>query len=651
MREKYSNNIDFIFWNGIFIKIKEEKIITPEELNKIRELIKVRDRDSFSIVHYAIRDKNNEVFDYFMKFFGAEVNDLMDDLMDVLMGTATSDKNNKVTSDASLTDLQNAVIQGNIEMVELLLEHYPKIFDVEGTNVKKVLDLALIHKKNEIHSIISSFVEEQHNKFLDGLFDQVNAGKFIPPENIVIVKEFIRVRDNYVLDKLFYAIKNNQLAVVRLFLDEERIKSFIGKKYSDNFSSILHIALNNNPYNPELVRFLFSISPINLLQQEDKNKCTVLHLAAFHHDIDIIKLLIVKLPDLITKQDIKNETFLYYLIRNEQIDLVKTFQKIFSIEEIKNHQTLFYTKNNTGNTFLQFVLDSLVDHKIKFEVLEFLFSIKEIRSNTELICSQNNGDHMLAMHNHTSLVHTILHQAVIKGNFAAVKIILENSSAELLAVKDNTGKTALDHAIMADSLDMVKLFAKEIKTDLVDMQDNDSIRLLDRAFTTNRKEALKFLFNDERLNPLSNAKSESIKKGERIGIFNLKDYLGYTILHHAIMATNLQMVELLLEHASRFVLDQTDEQGRTILHLAAEVSDKNPKIAELLLDNVTRELIAMQDKQGKSFTDIVKSLDIDPIVQVSLIDRANILLQQQEASHAGRLAAERNDGQSSGHNR
>ncbi|KAI5797277.1 ankyrin repeat-containing domain protein, partial [Pyronema domesticum] len=62
---------------------------------------------------------------------------------------------------------------------------------------------------------------------------------------------------------------------------------------------------------------------------------------------------------------------------------------------------------------------------------------------------------------------------------------------------------------------------------------------------------------------------------------NLQDDLGYTVLHHAVMSGDIEIIKLLLK---RGVLDinETDDKGRTLLSHAVEHT--SAKLVKMLLE-------------------------------------------------------------------
>jgi ankyrin repeat protein len=444
------------------------------------------------------------------------------------------------------------------------------------------------------------------NQDVDGLFERANRGEKIAADDIIKVKELITHKDPHVLQKIVNAVFHKQLNVVKIFLDEEGIKSFIGKKYGQNNSSILGLAIDSYNYNKDLFKFLLSISPEELLQQVDHNKRTSLHLAAYFHDIDAMSFLIAKVPDLIAKQDKENETFLHHILENEPDNLVDIFRNIFTIDAVRNHQTLFDAKNNKGNTFLQFMLDGLSFSKNKLEVLEFLFSIEEIKGNKELICSKNTGGLFKLIGDG----YTILHLAVIGGNLPVLRLLLEKAPLELLSIQDKEGKTAFE---------LKNIAGQTILHVAVMARDSDAIK--------------------------------SILNTDISNLIEAKENQGQTSLDYAVLVGDLDVLKLIFDKSQPDLLCNKDSNGRTSLHHA--VKEGKLDIVRFALENAPQELFAIKDNAGKT------ALDLAPVgskIHELLLEKVNLINQarnpqQQESSHAGRLAAERNDGQSSGHNR
>jgi ankyrin repeat protein len=293
---------------------------------------------------------------------------------------------------------------------------------------------------------------------LDELFSRVGRQELIEPEYIEIVKNLIKNKDIYILHKINIAVEHNLLEVVRLFLAKEEMKSFIGKKFSDdNDYSILHVAFNIMHYNSEMVKFLIEISPIELLKQVDKFELTVLHEAANRLHIDAMRFLITELPVLIKNRDDENRTFLHYVLYNiHQDNLVDVLKFLFSIEEIRSNTELICAQDDKGNTILHLaVIDRDKYSEMQLEVLKFLFSIEEIRNNTKLICAQN------------IFGYTILHLAVIVENEAVIKLLIEQAPQDLFVIKDNTGKTALDLAAVGSQM-------HELLSGTVDLMNQDN---------------------------------------------------------------------------------------------------------------------------------------------------------------------------------
>ena len=177
-----------------------------------------------------------------------------------------------------------------------------------------------------------------------------------------------------------------------------------------------------------------------------------------------------------------------------------------------------------------------------------------------------------------------------------LKTIPERDKLTLLKEKDNRGNTALHYAAKAGNLDVCELLYSKGRGVDIDVRGQNKMTPLQfaaRYGDAGRAEDVWRCMQWIMKVYAEKHRVEALKKKNTTDSFDLKDKekdkYNFSLLHHAIQNTNTEanpyVVSQLLK-SQQFRITDTDKQGNTSLHLAAQFDrEKEDKVLDIFIDN------------------------------------------------------------------
>ncbi|KAL3872338.1 hypothetical protein ACJMK2_040269 [Sinanodonta woodiana] len=303
--------------------------------------------------------------------------------------------------------------------------------------------------------------------------------------------------------------------------------------------NILHIAAGHD--NMTIVKYLIQNYP-GLLQQNDQNGWTALHHAASKGSVPVFEILLAAGLD-ITARNNDDENILHIAAGHDNITIVKYL--------IKNYPGLLQQNDQNGWNALHHAAS-----KGSVPVIESLLA-----AGLNSRAKSNGGAH-------------ILHIAAANDNLRIV-IYLTETNPRLLQQKDKNGWTALHHAASKGSVPVIEsLLAAGLD---ITARNNDDENILHIAAANDNVTIVKYLI---KTNP---------------GLLQQNDKSGWNALHHAAVGGSVPVLETLI--AAGLDITARNNDGDHVLHIAADYD--NLTVVKYLID-INPGLLKEDDKDGST---------------------------------------------------
>lgn len=241
---------------------------------------------------------------------------------------------------------------------------------------------------------------------------------------------------------------------------------------------------------------------------DTKNKCTLLHLAAFQGKIDTVKDVLSQGSDA-QEKTANGEPLLFttlMLALGHDKAMMKKKQAIFKWL-VKEFPSLLEQRNKANDTVLHIMA-----------VYGYSDLIKNTLSHSESLAFVANN-----------LSHCPIHTTILNGQHACFEQLIGIKGVPLL--QDSQGRNALHYAASCGSAEMLSLCLNALPKDMVDARDDQSQTPLMKAIIANKNNTISII-------------KELLKAGAAI---NLTDLGMKSALDYAEESNNLAIVQLLLE--------------------------------------------------------------------------------------------------------
>ncbi|KAI9115109.1 hypothetical protein K1719_014122 [Acacia pycnantha] len=321
---------------------------------------------------------------------------------------------------------------------------------------------------------------------------------------------------------------------------------------------------------------------------------SLLHEAAYFDRAEIVKLIGLHFPQLLTHRDMKlGDTPLHVASRANSLQVIRVILPLYAQKSVSSmemddgdhEQTITRLTNKYGNTALH-----------------------------EAVCKKNVDGVKLLFSADTCVAHYLnnsnqspLYLAVLNGNEEIINVLLEAPFPDDKLSSSFQGISPLHAAIDTKNKDLIKEIATR-KTELMYIRDKDGRTPLHYAASTGYVEGVRILLNKSALSALEqNAK-------------------GHLPIHLACIWGHLKVVKEFLaqEDDPRLLLNR---KGQNVLHVAAEKGRHD--VVKYLLRNYEKIDINEKDQKGNtplhlasknSFPNILFSLTRDKRIDVTLIN-------------------------------
>ncbi|KAI2802000.1 hypothetical protein BLOT_010192 [Blomia tropicalis] len=623
-----------------------------DDKNLLVELVKDKDKNGVSALHFAAIENNVEMVEMLLAVFNGDKDALIEFVKD-------KDKD-------ECSALHHAANKNNVEIVEKLiavfngdkvaLMEFFKEKDKDGwsalhhaanqNNVEIVEKLIAVFNGDK--DVLIEFVKDKDKNERSALHHAANQNNVKIVEKLIAVFnhdkdaliEFVKDKDNDECSALHHAANQNNVEIVEKLIavfngDKDVLIEFVKDK-DKNERSALHHAANQN--NVKIVEKLIAVfnhdkdALIEFVKDKDNDECSALHYAANKNYVEIVEKLIavfngdkVALMEFFIDKD-KNEcSALHHAANKNYVEIVEKLIAVFNgdkvalmeffIDKDKNECSALHHAANKNNVEIVEKLIAVFNGD-KDVLIEF---VKDKDKN------ERSALHHAANQNNVKIVEKLI--AVFNGD----KDVL----IEFFKEKDKDECSALHHAANQNNVKIVeKLIAvfnhdKDALIEFVKDKDNDECSALHYAANKNYVEivekliavfngdkvALMEFFIDKDKNECSAlhhaANKNNVEIVEKlIAVFNGdkdvliefvkdKDKDGWSALHHAANKNNVEIVEKLIAVFNgdkvaliEFVKDK-DKNERSALHHA--VNQNNVKIVEKLIAVFNGDKVALME--------------------------------------------------------
>jgi len=216
---------------------------------------------------------------------------------------------------------------------------------------------------------------------------------FIEKNKEIISLNIFEIKDKEGNIALFYAIKFNNVEIVKLILANSN--NFLIKNYAGE--NALHLSIINN--NLEIYKIIINfIKNINIKTNEGK---TPLHLAIYNKTSDILKHMIENFKEELNYNIVENiyqYSSLHYLVKNEiDLTIINILEKVITkfdgnIQDINGNIFFHYFFNNLNINFKKINIKIINDVYNILIKIKFNFDIFNIDGDTCLHIIINNLD-------------------------------------------------------------------------------------------------------------------------------------------------------------------------------------------------------------------------------------------------------------------
>jgi len=579
-------------------------------------------------------------------------------IIELILKQATPELVNQKRA-GGLTALQDAIKNGDLDVVKKLLEHKADLNLTENQG-RVALDWIIASKNFPMLELILEWAspESVNQKNIAGLTILHQA---VEKDDVDVVKKLLAHKanpgqtDDQEQTILHYAIELKNPQIIELILaksppelinqkrargltalheavekgDVDIVKKLLGYKADPNINndkemSALHCAVMSDSL--QILELILAGATPELLSQKRAGGLTALHDAIKKGDVDVVKKLLEYKADPNVKDD-KEKTALHYAIDSRKFQIIELILARATPE-------LLNRKRSGGLTVLHDAVEKSDLHVVK-NLLERQADpkIQDNKGKTVLHCaieSRNPEIIKLILEHTPQLVNqkrvggmTALHDAVEEGDVDVVKKLLEYKANP--NIKDNKERTALHYAMESGSSQIIKLIAEKVTPEL-DNEKKAGLTALHDAVEKVDLDGIKNLLADKADLNITDDKErtalhcaiisgnpqilELILEKALPEWVNQKRAGGLTALHDAVKKGDVDVVKKLLEHKAD--PGQADDQGETVLDYAIELREL--QIIELILAKATPELV--NQKKSHGFTvlhDAVENGDLDVV--------------------------------------
>ncbi|KAK3583377.1 hypothetical protein CHS0354_040339 [Potamilus streckersoni] len=342
---------------------------------------------------------------------------------------------------------------------------------------------------------------------------------------------------------------------------------------------VLHIAAHHD--NLWIVKYLIENNP-SLTLQNDKNGWTAIHYAAAGGSAPVIEALIQAGLDLNTRTNDDNHV-MHVAAENDNLPIVKYL--------IVNNPSLPLQNDKKGWTAIHYAAMGG-----SAPVIESL-----IQAGLDLNARTNDDNH-------------VLHIAVLSDNLPIVKYLIENNPS-LPLQNDKKGWTAIHYAAMGGSAPVIEALI-QAGLDL-NARTNDDNHVLHIAVLSDNLPIVKYLIENNPSLTLQNDKN------------------GWTAIHYAAAGGSAPAIEALIQ--AGLDLNARTNDDKHVLHIAAE--NDNLPIVKYLIEN-NPSLTLQKDMDGWTAIHYAAKGGSAPVIEALMQTGLDINSRTNEDAHVLHIAAE-----------
>ncbi|XP_062711314.1 uncharacterized protein LOC134289471 [Aedes albopictus] len=610
---------------------------------------KIANRHGQTLIHLAAQSGNMKIVQMLIDDFAADVN-VQDNYGNTPLLLAASwrqwetvkmliDKDSeycgdyKIANNTGTTLFDLAIIAGEIEIVQMLIDDHAADVDVRICYRNTPLLLAARNNKWEIvKMLIDRKCKYSADYKIGNGIERTVIHLAAERGNMEIVQMLIddyaadiNTQDNDGNTPLLVAAKNDVWGVVKMLIDKKS-KYFADYKIANNDGqTIIHFAALRG--NMEIVQMLIDDYAADVNAQDNDGNTPVL-LAAKQNDWRMVQMLIDKDSKYFADYKIANDdgqTLIHFAALSGNMEIVQML--------IENYAADVNAQDNDGNTPVL-----LAAKQNDWRMVQMLID-KDSKYFADYKIANKNGK-------------ALIHFAAKAGYMGTVKMLIESYAADVNA-QDNDGNTpvlvaaknnewemvkmlidkdskyfadykiankngeTLIHFAARDNMEMVKILIDDYAAD-VNAQDNDGNTPLHVAAKHSEWEEVKKLIgrnseyfgnykiaNDDG-QTLYNFAEESgnmeivqMLIDDYAADVNAQDNDGNTPLLLAAKIYKWEMVKMLIDKDSKYSADYkiANNAGQTLIHFAAESG--NMEIVQMLIDDYAADVNA-QDNDGNT---------------------------------------------------